>query len=665
MAGTREGEPARFALFIAAPLPGNSMTLETFREFANKKIVRILFAIFLLIPFGLFGIDYYFRSPVGGDTVATVGRVRIGTYDFDQALRQQAELYRQQFRGNFDQSLMDNPEIRRGVLDRLINEKLIAIGSERAGIRLSDRQLAERIVSEPAFQVDGRFSKERYEQVARSMSLSPAGLDERLRQDFREQTFRNSIVDTAFVPKATLESFIKLSEQSREVSVVNFTPDAYLAKAKVTPEQVKAYYDGHKQEFTTPEEAKVDYIELSIDSLAAQTTVSPEDVKRSYEQDLQSGKWGEPEERRASHILVSVKPGAAEAERKAAAAKAQAIAAQVRKNPKSFAEIAKKESQDPGSAQNGGDLGFFRRGAMVKPFEDAVFAAKKGDIVGPVASDFGYHVIEVTDVKPAKVKSLAEATPEIEATLRKQSASRKMAESAENFSNIVYEQPDSLQPAADALKLPIRHSGWVQKGVPADPAYLSNPKLDAEIFSDNSIKAKRNTSAVEVAPNVLVAARVVDHKPATLKPLETVKADIERRLQREAALKLAAADGQAKLKEVQAGKDAGLKWPAPLAVSRQKPGGLYPTVLDGIFRVDPRKLPAYVGVESPVGYSLVQVTKVIEPQTIDDKKRNALGAQLRDAVAAEQLDAALASLRERIGVRVSRDALEKKQQPPQ
>lgn len=636
------------------------MTLETFREFANKKIVKYLFAIFLLIPFGLFGIDYYFKSPVGGDTIATVGRTRIGAVDFDEALRQQADVYRQQFKGSFDASIMDNPEVRRGVLDRLINERLVSLGAERAGIRLGDRQLAERIMSEPAFQVDGRFSKDRYEQIARNLKLTPLGLDERLRQDFREGQFRGSIVDTAFVPKSTLESFIRLSEQSREVSVVNLTPDAFLAKVKVTPEQVKAYYDSHAKEFTTPEEVKVDYIELSTDALAAQASAAPEDVKRVYDEELKTGKWGEPEERRASHILVGVKPGASDADKKAARAKAEQIAAQVRRNPKGFAETAKKESQDPGSARQGGDLGFFRRGAMVKPFEDAVFAAKKGDIVGPVESDFGFHVIEVTEVKPAKVKTLAEAAPEIEATLRKQAASRTMAESAESFSNVVYEQPDSLKPAADALKLPIQHSGWVQKGIPANPPYLSNPKLEAEIFSDNSIKAKRNTSAVEVAPNVLVSAHVVEHKPAQLKPLDTVKPDIERRLQRDEAAKLAAADGEAKLKALRAGTDAGLKWPAPLAVSRQKTGGLYPMVLDGIFRADAKKLPAYIGVETPVGYSLVQVSKVVEPQAIDDKKRAALAAQLRDAVAAEELDAALTQLRERIGVTVSRDAIEKK-----
>ena len=637
--------------------------LEKFRELANKKIVKLLFALFLVIPFGLFGIDYYFRTPVGGDAIATVGRSRIGEVDFDQALRRQADLYRQQFRGNFDPSIMDNPEIRRAVLDRLINERVVAIGSERAGIRLSDRQLAERILSEPAFQVDGHFSRDRYDQIARSMNLTPAGLDERLRQDFREQQFRGSIVDTAFVPQATVESFIRLSEQTREVSLVNLAPDAYLAKVKVTPERVKAYYDAHAKEFTTPEEVKVDYVELSIDTLAAQATAAPDEVKRVYDEELKTGKWGQPEERRARHVLITVKPDAKDEEKKAALARAEEIAALLRKNPKSFPEVAKNDSQDPGSAVQGGDLGYFRRGAMVKPFEDAVFSAKKGEIVGPVKTDFGYHVIEVTDIKPAKVKSLAEATPEIEATIRKQAASRRMAESAEDFSNRVYEQPDSLQPAADAMKLPVQHSGWIQKGIPANPPYLSNPKLEAEIFSDNSIKSKRNTSAVEVSPNVLVSAHVVDHKPAQLKPLETVKADIERSLQRDAALKLAAADGEAKLKALKAGQDAGLKWPEPLAVNRQKPGGLYPTVLEGAFRVDPRKLPAYLGVETPLGYSLVKVSKVSEPEKIDDAKRKALGDQLRQAIAAGELNAAIGSLRDRIGVRVARDAIEKKRQP--
>jgi len=635
--------------------------LEQLREFGNKRIVRFIFALFLVVPFGLFGIDYYFRTPMGGDAVASVGSVRISATEFDQAMRQQAEMYRQQFRGNFDVSLMDNPEVKRAVLDRLVNEKLVAIGAQRAGVRVSDKELAQRIAEEPYFQVDGRFSKERYESLAKSQGLTPAGLDERLREDFRQQQFRQSIAATAFVPAATPDSFIKLSEQLREVSVVNLTPESQAAKVSVTPDQVKAYYDTHAAEFTTPEQAKVEYIELSIDTLAAQASAAPDEVARVYEDGVKSGRYGQPEERRASHILITVKPDAKEDEKKAAEEKAKEIAARVRKNPKSFAEVAKKESQDPGSATQGGDLGFFGRGAMVKPFEDAAFAAKKDEIVGPVASDFGFHVIHVTDIKPSKVKSLAEATPEIEAGIRKQDASRRFAELAEQFSNIVYEQPTSLQPAADALKLPIQKSGWITKGVPASRA-LSNPKLLAEIFSDSTIKNKRNTTAVEVAPSVLVAARVIEHKPPEKRALEAVQADIQKRLQREAALKLAVAEGEAKLKDLQAGKDAALKWPAPLAVNRQKPGGLPPAVIDRVFRVESKKLPAYVGVETPMGYSLVQVSKIVEVDKVDDAKRKALESRLRDAVATQELEAALTSLRTRVGVTVRKDALEKKKE---
>jgi peptidyl-prolyl cis-trans isomerase D len=633
--------------------------LETLREIGNKKFVRLLFALFLIIPFGLFGIDYYFRSPVGGDTVASVGPLRIGALEYDNALRQQADLYRQQLRSNFDPSFMDNPEVKRAVLERLVNDKLLEIGSQRAGVRFSDKQLADRIASEPAFQVDGRFSKERYEQIARAQNLSPVGLDERLRQDFRQVQFRSSISDTAFVPKSTLDSFIRLSEQTREVSVVQLAPESYVARVKVTPEQVKAYYDGHAAEFTTPERARAEYLEFSVDSLAAKTPVSPDEVKRAYEDGMLRNQWGAPEERRASHILIAVKPDAKPEDKKAAEAKAKAIAEQVRKNPKSFADVAKKESQDPGSGANGGDLGFFPRGAMVKPFEEAAYAAKKDEIVGPVLSDFGYHVIRVTDIKPAKVKSVAEATPEIEATLKKQAATRKFAESAEAFTNMVYEQPASLKPAADTFNLPVQTTPWFIKGAAPVPQ-LANPKMTAELFSDDTVKNKRNTSAVEVSPNVLVAARVVEYKPAERRPLDDVRADIERRLQREQGLKLAREEGEAKLKLLQEGKDAGLKWPAVLAVNRMKTGGLPPDVIDKAFRADPKKLPAYAGVETPAGYSLVQVSKVIVPEKIEDAQREALGAQLKQAVAMEELEATLSSVRGRVGVSVRKDALEKK-----
>lgn len=636
--------------------------LQNIRDFAGNRIVRWLFILFLVVPFGLFGIDAYINRVGSDGAVAQVGKARVTTSEFENALRRQADMYREQFRGQFDSSIMDNPDVRLAVLDQLVNEKLIAIGAERSGLRIPDAALAERISRIPDFQLEGRFNKDRYALAAKSQGMSPVAFDERLRQVFRLQEFRDSISETTIVPNATIEAFIKLSEQSREVSVVNLTPESYLPKVKVSPEQVKAYYEGHAAEFTTPESARVEYVELSVDALAAKAQVPAEEVKRAYEDGMKRNQWGQPEERRASHILVTAAADAKEAQRKAAEARAAEIAERVRKAPKTFADVAKKESQDPGSAAQGGDLGFFTPSAMVKPFADAVFAAKQGDIVGPVASEFGYHVILVTDIKPAKVKSLAEATPEIEAALKKQVASRTFAESAEQFSNLVYEQSTSLQPAAEALKLEVKQSPWLNKGAPGFGP-LASPKISAEIFSDNTLKAKRNTPAVEVAPGTLVAARVIEHKPAQLKPLDAVKGDIERKLAREEALKLARQEGEARLKELAEGKDAAVKWPAPLAVNRQKPGGLFPQVIDKAFRADTKKLPAYLGVETPAGYSLVRVSRVIEVDKVDPGLRDRLAQQLKQSVAAEELEATLNSLRDDVGVTIRRDALEKKSTP--
>jgi peptidyl-prolyl cis-trans isomerase D len=635
--------------------------LDKIRTLAQYKIVKLIFAIFLIIPFGLFGIDYYFRAPIGGDTVATVGNLRVSRADFDQALRQQQETLQAQFGRNFDASLMENPELRRSVLDRVINERLIALGAERSGVKIDDKQLAERIASEPAFQEDGKFSRSRYEAIARSQGYTVVGLDERLREDMRLARYRDAIVQTAIVPRTTLDGFIRLSEQSREVSMVNVGPEAFLAAVKPAETQLKAYYDARAGEFSVPEQVRVEYVELSLDALAAQSPVDPEEVKKFYEST--KSRFVQREERRASHILFTVKAGASDAERKAVEAKAAALAAELKKKPAGFAEAAKKQSQDPGSAAQGGDLGFFARGAMVKQFEEAAFSAKKDEIVGPVLSDFGYHVIRVTDVRPEKGKSLAEATPEIEAELKKGAAARRFAEVAEGLTNMVYEQSTSLKPVADQYKLAIQQSGWFAKSGAGALPQLTSPKILAEIFSDNAIKAKRNTAAVEVAPSVLVAARVIEHKPAEQRPFEAVRAVIEARYKRDEALKLAIADGEAKLKAAQEGKEAGLKWPAPLAVSRQKAGGLAPQVLDKVFRADAKKLPAVVGVATPAGYSLVRITKVIDIEAIDDDKRKALAERLQQTVAISELEASLTSLRGRIGVGVSKDALEKKGTP--
>jgi peptidyl-prolyl cis-trans isomerase D len=341
-----------------------------------------------------------------------------------------------------------------------------------------------------------------------------------------------------------------------------------------------------------------------------------------------------------------------------ARAKADEILAEVRKNTGSFAELARKHSNDPGSAAQGGDLGFFGQGMMVKPFEEATFALKVGEISGVVASDFGFHIIRLTDIHPAKEKPLSAVRDEIAAELKNTAAARKFAEAAENFSNVVYEQSDSLKPAAEQFKLTIKQTDWLGRQPNPAHAPLNNEKLLAAVFSDDAVKNKRNTEAVEVAPNTLVAARVVDYKPSARQPLAEVKTAIETSLQRQEALALARQDGESRLAALRKGEDHA-NWSATKVVSRLDGRALPAPALQPVFRMAGDKLPAYEGVEIPgAGYLLVKLNKIEPGEAMDAARKQGILSQLTNLKAQEDVQNYLAALRTRYKVEIHATALE-------
>src|SRR5207249_3976113 len=286
--------------------------------------------------------------------------------------------------------------------------------------------------------------------------------------------------------------------------------------------------------------------------------------------------YSKPEERQASHILVAVKSDAGEEQKIAAKKKAEDIAAQARKAPSQFAEIAKKNSEDPGSAGQGGDLGFFARdGSMVKPFEDAVFTAKQGDIVGPVQTDFGWHVIKTTSIKPGRTLSFDEARPGIEQDLKRQKASRKFVETAEQFQNLVYEQSESLQPAAKALNLQVQTTPFITRAQ-VQALGRNNAKFVQAVFNPEALQSKRNTEAIDVGQNTLMAARVIEHKAASPRPFDEVKMEIRRQLERNTASELAQKAGKEKLAMLEQGKDAGLSFGKSVTLTRSQPQPGFP-----------------------------------------------------------------------------------------
>ncbi len=637
--------------------------LEKFRTMSQTWVAKVILAL-ITIPFALFGVEYYFRQAGGGaDTVAKVDGYAITQAEFTENLRNQLERMQAGLRdARLDPATLDTPELRRETLAALVNRHLLTAYASRVRLTIPDNLLVNEISQVEAFQDDGKFSQARYEEILRSKGLTPAVFESRLRDDLKVQLVQESLTTTQWVPQVAVDAFLTLNDQSRELSVAEIPLSAFLGQVKIDDGTIKQYYDEHLDRFKVPERVKVQYLVLTADPQAPDIVVTPEEIAKAYSDPANQPRWSGAETRRASHILITVPPKASDAQRNAAREQAQKILAQVQAHPDQFATLAKQYSQDPGSAAQGGDLGYFGRGTMAPPFETAVFGMKPGAIQGPVETEFGYHIIKLTDVKAAKGRSLAEVTPQLTQELRKQLAARRFAESAESFSNLVYEQSNSLKPAADKLKLTIKDSGWMTRGGTADAPLLNNPKLLNAVFAPESIQDGRNTQAIEVAPNTLVAAHVVAHEPSVARPYAEVKEAIGQMLQREEAAKLVKKEGEARLADLKAGKTVAVTWSATRQLTRQTAlaGGLPSVVVTPAFKVSATQLPAYTGTEMPSGsYFLVRVTQVTPGNPADATQRKQAEAGLTRAYGDATMSGFMAGLRKTADVRlINKAALE-------
>jgi peptidyl-prolyl cis-trans isomerase D len=625
----------------------------------NKRIVQIFLGL-ITLPFAFWGIDSYVRNSGAGSDLASVGDTKITIYQFEQAMRDRQDQMRRALGASYKQEMLNTPEARTSVLNSLVDQRLLLLEAQKNRLQTSDTSLHEFISRIPALQENGKFSMERYEAALRAQNTSIAQFEYKLRQDLTLQQLIGAIGESAFVSETQADAMLKLQSEERQYGEFRIAPEQFADKVKIDEAALQKFYADHKSRFEVPEQVKAEYVVLSLDALLAQTSVSEAEVKAWF--DGHQDRYAQPEERRASHILIVAK---GDAEKAAAKAKAEDVLKEVRKAPAKFGELAKQYSQDPGSAQKGGDLGFFARGMMVKPFEDTVFKLKEGEISSVVESDFGYHVIKLTGIKPGKSRTLEEARPEIESELKQQAAARKFAEAAEAFTNTVYEQSDSLQPVADKFKLKIQRTGWLLKTPNTNDMAalgpLANEKIYGALFSDDAVKNKRNTEAVEVATNTLVSARVLEFVPAALKPFDTVKADIEKFLKSQEAAAMARNSGEGKLAELKKGGDDKLGWSLVKSASRMQAGQLPPAAVQALFKADVGKLPAYVGADVGGGYMLYKIVKVNRPEKLDEEKRKGLRAEYGSIVAQEDLAAYLAGLRARYKIEVNKAALESKE----
>lgn len=625
----------------------------------HQRLMMFLLLLLIFPSFAFFGLESYTRLSDSGNVVAKVAGQSITQQEWDAAQRQQMDRFRQMYGDQFDASMFDTPEVKQGVLENLIAQKVLAAEVVRKQLSVTDQTLQQAIISVPGLTSEGKFDNERYRALLTAQGMTPAMYESGLRRDLALQQLNAAIQNTAFAPKSVASRLSDINEQEREVQELAFKVADYLPQVKITDEMLKDFYEKNSRLFEIPEQITAEYVVLNNGALARQITVTDADIKSYYDQNAKL--YSVDEQRRASHILIEAGKDATSAEKAAAKAKAEELLLQLRKKPADFARLAKENSQDPGSAERGGDLDFFGRGAMVKPFEDAAYRLKQGEISDVVQSDFGFHIIQVTAIKPGSIKNLAEVKDQIATEIRKQQVAKKYNELAESFSNLVYEQPDSLKPAADKLGLKIETASNLTRtpnpAIATDAAY-NNPKFLKALFSNEAIKNKHNTETVEVAANVLIAGRVAEYKPAAKRPLEEVKAIVRERVAQSEAVKLAKNAGEAKLVEVRA-KGSADGFAKAANVSRASAAGLRSQAFLAVMKADVSKLPAYVGVEIPSqGYSVYRINKVSQTAA-DPARRQAEQQQIADALAQQEMLAYIEVLKKKAKVEILKPAASK------
>lgn len=622
--------------------------LEAIRERAQGWIARIILG-FIVLTFAIWGVDWYFKGGGKEPAVATLDGDIVSQRDFNDAVKQQRTAMG--VKGDLPAEI--DKALRKQVVDQLIDVRLLARQAQADGFAVSEAQMGALLAGIELFQENGKFSKERLDAFLRSRGWTEQKLTQMIQQDILLRQLQFGYGEGAVVPAANVNRVAQLLSQQREVNEVIYDAKSFLNLVKVGDAAVEQDYNTHKQNYALPAQVRVQYVVLSQDAIKGQIQVSDDMAKKYYESN--KARYQQPESRRASHILVQA--GSDEKSKAAAKAKAEKVLQEVKAKPGRFAELAKQYSDDPGSAAKGGDLGNFTREMMVKPFADAAFQMKVGEISGLVESQFGYHIIRLDNVTGGAQIGFDAAKAEIVRELQGQEAARKFAEAAERFSNMVYEQPDSLEPAVREFKLKLEESGWIQAGR-AEPAILNSPRLSDAIFGNDAIAKRQNTEAIEVAPNTLIAARVLEHRPASTRPLAEVAATIKLKLQHEAAGKKAVEAGQQALQSVQNGQAAsGLS--APMTVSRTRPLNLPPAAIKAIFKASTAKLPAWVGVETADGYRLYRINQVIAGE-MPPEQAKAMRRDMQRLLSQAEMRAYIDGLKAGSQIKINQDMVDKK-----
>lgn len=628
--------------------------LEKFRSYAQTKAAKIILAL-ILVPFALFGIDSYLNQAGNNLSIAKVNGYKIALPEYNRAIENVRNRIMSEGK-KVDPAMFDSFEFKESVIDGLITKQLLNNDIKKSRFRITDQQLSQYIIGMPEFQKDGKFSQEIYDKVLQNNQLTPKKFEESIRNDLLIQQVRDGLQKLTFIPPNNLAETLKATSQQREISIAEFKTKEYMTKANIAEKDMQAFYDQNKSKFLAPEQVKAEFVVFSLANILPTINVTEDEIKSFYK--ANADKYQNQQQREASHILITASKNAPPAEKEKAKAKAEDVLNQIRKNPKQFAELATKYSQDPESAKKGGDLGSFGRGMMVKPFDDAVFSMKVNEISNVVESDFGYHIIKLTKII-GEGGGFDAMRPQIKAELIYQKGQEKFAALAEEFSNKVYEQSSSLDAVSKRFNLPIQKTDWISRN--DSDKFFKNEALMSALYAKESIKDHRNTEAIEVTPNNLISARVVDYKAQSTKPFADVRKNIEDYLKFESAKKMVASEGEAALKSL-TDASSKIQWQPATLVDRKNTKGLSDAVVNHAYKMPTDKLPSYSGfIDGNNGYVIVKVNKVSFPNDSNEENKQAFASDYTEALSAEYLSAYLKGLKAKASVSVNQKFFETSQ----
>lgn len=636
--------------------------LHFIRERAQGWIAWVIVAL-LIIPFALWGINEYFGN--GGKLVAAnVNGNEISQREFQQAFYEQRSRMQQMLGAQYDAQLFD-PQVKQRVISELVDRELLLQNAKNMGYRVSDQTVVATIQSIDAFRENGVFSSALYQQQVQTQGESPASFERRVKRLITSGQLSDGLASTVLITDAELDAVIKLEEQKRDFEYLVLKAEDFKDASVASEEAINAYYEQHADRFMTTEQVRVEYVELSAAALQSDKEPSEAELREFY--DSNSGQFKVAEERQASHILIQIPEGADEAAVAAARKKADSLYAQI-KAGESFEQLARKNSDDPGSAELGGDLGYFARGMMEADFENAVFALKEGDVSEPVLTSFGFHIIKLTGIRAEESKPFADVRDEILAQFKKDEAERAYFELAEKLTNMAYETPDSLREVAEALNLELKQSPFFARR--GGDGIFANPRVTTLAFSDDVLKQGFNSEPIELGENHVIVLRLLEHQAASRRPLAEVKEQVTQTLVQEQAKESARAAGEKAVQRFSAGETAdtvlkgvSANWVSAGNITRKETQAkLNQAIVKQAFRLQhpTAETPRYGGIALGSGdYAVIRLNKVTDgdPASFDKAARETLKRRLAGEQGANAHARLVAALKSTADIVVQSDDL--------